>query len=210
MTTPTQLQAIAFIDGQNLFHAAKEAFGYEWPNFDPVSLAESVCRAQGWTLKQVRFYTGVPDKEDNPFWHQFWTAKLLAMSRKKAYVFSRPLRYNNRTVRLPDGTQHTHLVGQEKGIDVRLALDVVRLALNHDYDVALVFSQDQDLTEAVDEVKGIAKTESRWVKLASAFPISPARMNTRGINGTDWIKITRKEYDLCLDPWDYRPPKPTP
>jgi len=36
---------------------------------------------------------------------------------------------------------------EEKGIDVRLALDVVRMALGNLY-VALIFSQDQDLSEA--------------------------------------------------------------
>jgi len=27
-------KAILFIDGQNLFYAAKEAFGYTYPNYD--------------------------------------------------------------------------------------------------------------------------------------------------------------------------------
>lgn len=74
-------------------------------------------------------------------------------------MFSRTLRYRNQTVRLPDGSNYTILVGQEKGVDVRLALDVVRLALENVYDVGLIFSQDQDLTEAVEEVKKIAQTQ---------------------------------------------------
>jgi uncharacterized LabA/DUF88 family protein len=41
------------------------------------------------------------------------------------------------------------LVGEEKGMDVRLAVDVVRMAREKLYDVALIFSQDQDLSEAV-------------------------------------------------------------
>lgn len=210
MTAPPNPQAIAFVDGQNLFYAGKQAFGYRWPNYDPVLLAQSVCRAKGWALVQVRFYTGVPDKSDNPLWHQFWAAKLLDMSRKKVHVFSRALRYNNRTIKLPDGTQCSFLVGQEKGIDVRLALDVVSLALARSYDVAVIFSQDQDLTEAVDEVKAIAGMQTRWIKVACAFPASPTSTNKRGINKTDWIKIARTEYDSCLDPKDYRPSKPNP
>src|SRR5438093_6903594 len=43
---------------------------------------------------------------------------LAAMGRQGVYVVSRPLRYRNQTVRLPDGTEHTVLVGEEKGIDV--------------------------------------------------------------------------------------------
>ena len=45
---------------------------------------------------------------------------------------------------------------EEKGIDVRLALDVVPMARENLYDVALIFSQDQDLSEAADEVKAIS------------------------------------------------------
>ncbi len=47
-------------------------------------------------------------------------------------------------MRLPDGSEHTLLTGEEKGIDVRIALDVIRMAHRQDYDVALIFSQGQD------------------------------------------------------------------
>ena len=41
------------------------------------------------------------------------------MGREGIHVVSRPLRYRNQTVRLPDDTEHTVLVAEEKGIDVR-------------------------------------------------------------------------------------------
>lgn len=63
---PPVKRAVAFMDGQNLFHAAKEAFGYRWPNFDPLKLAREMSRLQGWTLGEARFYTGVPDRADEP------------------------------------------------------------------------------------------------------------------------------------------------
>jgi hypothetical protein len=72
------------------------------------------------------------------------------------------------------------------------------------YDVALVFSQDQDLSEVADEIRTIAKQQGRWIKMACAYPISPTVSNKRGINGTDWIKINRSTYDTCTDPKDYR------
>lgn len=113
-TEPEPKRAIAFIDGQNLFHAAREAFGYTYPHYDPKKLAEEVCRQKGWLLQQVRFYTGVPDAQDNAFWHQFWSAKLAHMGRQQVYSYSRPLRYRNQTVDLPDGRQHTYLAAHEK------------------------------------------------------------------------------------------------
>lgn len=193
-----------FIDGQNLFHAALKAFGYTYPNFDPLKLAGALCKQCRWDLKGVRFYTGVPDIDDDEKWHNFWTAKKLSMSRAGIHVYSRPLRYRNNVTKLPDGTMHTFLVGEEKGIDVRIALDIINLAHKREYDVALVLSQDQDLSEVADELRIITKEQNRWIKIASAFPYSPTVKNTRGINNTEWVKIDRAIYDACLDPKDYR------
>ena len=201
---PTLKRAVTFIDGQNLYWAAKEAFGYYYPNYDVLKLSKAVCKAHGWNLAQVRFYTGVPDKSDHAMWNRFWIGKLAVMGRAGVVVFSRPLRYRNDSVKLPDGSTHTFLRGSEKGIDVRLALDIIRLAVSNEYDVAVVFSQDQDLSEVADEVRVISKLRGRWIRIACAYPMSPTRTNTRGINHSDWIKIDRATYDACLDPIDYR------
>lgn len=202
---PTIKRAVAFIDGQNLFHSAKHAFGHAYPNYDVLKLAESVCAANGWQLKQVRFYTGIRSQSDSYFWHSFWTNKLLAMSRAGVHDYSRPVRYRNKTVRLPEGSSHSFLVGEEKGIDVRIAVDTIGMAHRKEYDVGVIFSQDQDLSEVADEIRVIAHEQDRWIKLASAFPSSPAYQNIRGINGTDWLRIDRAMYDACIDPRDYRP-----
>jgi hypothetical protein len=127
------------------------------------------------------------------------------MGRVGIQTFSRHLKYRNQTVQLPGGGTTTVLVGNEKGVDVRLALDVVAAARNSACDVALIFSQDQDLSEVADEVRAISIQQNRWIKLACAFPVSPTYGNTRGINKADWVRIDRKTYDSCLDPRDYRP-----
>ena len=148
---PKTKRAIAFFDGQNLFYAAKEAFGSRYPDYEPKALANAICDARGWSLSEARFYTGVPDRRDNARWNLFWSAKLAQMGRTGIRTFSRPLRYRNQTIEHKDGTFETVLVGQEKGIDVRIAIDIVALAHRSAYDVALLFSQDQDLSEAADE-----------------------------------------------------------
>ena len=125
---PATKRTVAFFDGQNLFHAAKNAFGYVYPNYDPLLLARAVCQAKGWHLVETRFYTGVPDARDDPFWHHFWTSKLAQMGRTGVTTYSRSLRYRNQMVSVPGGGTVPMLMGQEKGIDVRIALDVVRLA----------------------------------------------------------------------------------
>ncbi len=202
---PSEKRVIAFVDGQNLFYAAKKAFGYSYPNYDPHALAQKISISKNWKLIATHFYTGVPTIEDNPAWHSFWSAKLVSMGKMGIKTFRRALRYRHKTSVLSDGKEDPVLVGQEKGIDIRIALDIVRLAHRNLYDIAMIFSQDQDLSEAVDEVKTISAEQDRWIKVVCPFPKSPTYENKRGINGTEWIKIDRKTYDQCLDPNDYRP-----
>jgi uncharacterized LabA/DUF88 family protein len=206
---PSVKRTVAFVDGQNLFFAARQAFGYTYPNYDFPALATAVCEANGWQLDQARFYTGIPDASDDPFWNYFWGGKLRNLSRQGVEVFSRSLRYRNKIVELPNGSTHAFLTAEEKGIDVRIAIDVIRLAHRNVYDVAVLFSQDQDLSEVCAEIRVIAKEQNRWIKIASAFPFSPTTKNKRGISNSDWTKIDRATYDLCLDTRDYRP-KRTP
>lgn len=202
---PPVKRTFIFIDGQNLFYAAKDAFGYTYPNYDPLLLAQWVVNQRNWQLAETHFYTGIPQARDSARWNYFWTAKLAVMGTRTVKTFSRHLKYRNQTVRLPSGGTTTVLVGQEKGIDVRLALDVVRYARENKYDVAVIFSQDQDLSEVATEVRSIAASQNRWIKIACAYPNSPTSRNARGINGADWIQIDRAAYDTCLDPNDYRP-----
>lgn len=201
---PSAKKAITFIDGQNLFHSVRESFGYTHPNYDILALSSKLCKMKNWQLAEVRFYTGVPDRSDDLFWHEFWAGKLRSMSRQGVITFSRSLRYRNKTVKLPDGSKFSFLAAEEKGIDVRIAIDVIRMAHSGDYDVALIFSQDQDLSEVATEVRAISKEQDRWLKIASAYPLSPTTRNKRGINQTDWIHIDRKVYDACIDWHDYR------
>ena len=105
--------------------------------------------------------------------------------------------------RVVDGEFWYH-VGEEKGIDVRIALDMVRMTYRQQYDVAVVFSQDQDLSEAVKEMKAIAKEQERWVEIYSAFPISDSTRNRDPIGGARRFEIHQAIYDSCIDPGDYR------
>ena len=151
----------------------------------------------------MRFYTGVHDRKVNAFLHECWTRRLAQFKREGIVTFHRTLKYADEDVQLSDGTTKTVHVAREKGIDIRIALDVVRLARHDGFDVALLFSQDQDMSEAVAEVKSISQDLGRWIKLASAYPTGTK--NPRGIDGTDWITFDKAVYDRCLDPRDYRP-----
>ena len=127
------------------------------------------------------------------------------MRRAGISVTTRTLSYRVERIRLPDGSIHELPVHREKGIDLRLGLDVVRMARNAELDVAILFSQDQDLAEVAREVRDISRRTDRWIKIVSAFPYGSNATSTRGIDRTDWFRMDREFYDSCLDPRDYRP-----
>jgi uncharacterized LabA/DUF88 family protein len=202
---PPIKRTVSFFDGQNLYRHAMAAFGHHHPNYDPVKLTGAICASKGWVSHGVRFYTGVPDARHDPAWHAYWSNRTLQMRRSGILVTTRPLRYRETEVTNLDGSKRVVEVPHEKGIDVRLALDVVRLARGNQYDVALIFSQDQDLAEVVEDVVEIAKSQQRWIKVACAFPSSAQATATRGIDRAEWVPMDRTFYDACLDPRDYRP-----
>ena len=154
-------------------------YGYTYPNYCPLTLATRICREHDWLLQGIRFYTGIPDTGHDDFWYQFWTAKLGTLGHRGITVYSRTLRYRNQVFKLPDGNTWSGLVADEKGIDVRIALDVVRMARQDQYDVAIIFSQDQDFSEVADEIRALRGESGRWIKIASAFPVSSTSRNRR-------------------------------
>jgi uncharacterized LabA/DUF88 family protein len=101
----------------------------------------------------VRFYTGIPTPTQSNFWYQFWNAKLGSLGRRGVHIFSRKLRDRTKIIKLPDGSALEVPTTVEKGIDVRIALDMIRMAYQNKYDVALLFSQDQDFSEVADDIR---------------------------------------------------------
>ncbi len=202
---PRIKRAISFFDGQNLHKASKSLWGYRQVNYDPGKLSELVCRNQNWKLVETRFYSGIPGpihpvskKADKR--RVFWDNKIKSMKSNGVTVYTRELRYV-----LENGV----CIEREKGIDVRIAIDAVMSMVYNRCDVALIFSQDQDLNEVAREIRSLSDAVSRWMKVASAFPCDPSavghnnKISTKGIDGTDWCRISRAEYDLCIDPNQY-------
>lgn len=154
---PSVKRAVAFFDGQNLYHHAKTAFGHQGPDYDPQKLHAAICQEKGWRPSAVRFYTGVPKSGHSSKLRRYWGNRLFAMECKGIHVTKRVLQYHQKESLRADGSTETRQVPREKGIDVRIALDMVRLAHDNQYDVAILFSQDQDLAEAVEDVKEITQ-----------------------------------------------------
>lgn len=80
------------------------------------------------------------------------------------------------------------------------------LTYGNQFDVGILFSQDQDLAEAAREVKVTARAQERPVELYSAFPYADHMENKNPIGDTYAIRISLQEYEQCLDPSSYSKP----
>lgn len=196
------MRTIVLIDGQNLFHLARMAWSssdsdssrpFSYPSYDVHKLAAVLVeRVSGRVLHQIRFYTGVPDPSlgaRQERWHGFWMNKFRVLRSRGIYVYRG---------RVGPG-------GQEKGVDVSLAIDLVRATYERSYDAVVIVSQDGDFGPAVRLAKSIARGQGRTLVFESAFPYGPGSKSDRGVPGTKWTNIDHATYVRCLDPVDYRP-----
>lgn len=193
--------AAVFVDGSNLYHAAKEAFGFV--RHDVAALARMICEKKGWDCGAINFYSGTPTKEHDPLGFDRWDKRIAVMKQQGINVVTRPLTYRAKKIFGPNGEENVSLHTGEKGIDVRIALDMVRAAYEKTADVFVVFSQDQDLREACMEVKRIKEDQKNSVRICSAFPLSDKSPNARGIRDVEKISIDLETYNQCLDGRSY-------
>lgn len=184
---PTAKRAVAFMDGANTRLCARKAFGDGLMNINPLALIQAVCGREGFELMGAYYYLGVPDVRVTEDGHYAWMKRCARWRRQGVRVFTRTL--------LHDETG----AAREKGIDVRLALDAVDLYRREPFDVAMLFSQDQDFSELASELKTLAREQGRWIEIVSVFPWAENLAPSQGIIGTRPILIDKETLRGALD-----------
>lgn len=193
---PENLRVVVFVDGQNLYYGARSAWReddprqhspYSWPSYDVQKIAMTLAgRKQDRCLVGTRFYTGVPSGKQSTFWNQFWSKKLFWLETNGIYTYRGRISHS----------------GNEKGVDVSLSINLIKLTYERAYDIAVIVSQDWDFGPAVKLAREIAAGQGRRIRVESAF--CENRRNNRGIPGTDWVVIDQGTYDSCRDVREYR------
>ena len=190
---------VLFVDYQNAYMQARRCFathGARHPvgQFHPVALGELIGARLGVSLGQVRVYRGLPHpRHDN---RAFTAAdrQINAWRRDpRTAVITRPLRYRGA------------LPPEEKGIDVRLAVDFVAMALRGEYEIAVLLSHDTDLVPAVEAVLELVPAVP--VQVAAWAP-SSRRVNRLRIPGRSlWChELSAADYAAVADGRDYAKP----
>ena len=86
----------------------------------------------------------------------------------------------------------------EKGIDVALAIDYVRLAMERRYDVGILFSRDTDLVPCLETVMDLRLAHpevSTWE--------GSERLRVRGSHAPWCHYLSATDYQAVQDPTDY-------
>ncbi|OHV35623.1 NYN domain-containing protein [Pseudofrankia sp. EUN1h] len=92
---------------------------------------------------------------------------------------------------------------QEKGIDVALAVDFVRLACTDDYDVGILFSRDSDLIPALEAVRDLEAGKTH-VEVATWKGSSRLRFPDSQLPWCHYLSA--EDYEACRDDTDYTAP----
>lgn len=149
---------VVFIDYQNTYRSARRAFGFEeaehWHGqVHPRTVGELIAsryQTAEVELKEVRVYRGRPsNRHDSKGYAAFQRQYSVWQATHLVTPIARTLRY-------PDNYPTED--AEEKGIDVKLAIDFVMMAAQDSYDVGVLFSHDTDLIPALEAVVELGKT----------------------------------------------------
>lgn len=167
MLAPEAVRVAVFIDWQNVYMAARRAFGLErMPvergNFSPYRLSRLLAAANGrghtGRLVRVEIHRGLPSHQHDRLGYNATRRQAKAWRAEDARIVRpklRPLRYWNYPAHPPT----------EKGVDVALAVNAIEAKLNDRCDVAILFSHDTDLLPVPEAIAHLAGPEH--VELAS-------------------------------------------
>jgi uncharacterized LabA/DUF88 family protein len=136
-------RVMIFIDGSNMYYNMMKNFGKASLNYRKFSIK---LTGENRELIRTYYYNCPLDQNENP-----------ASYKLQQKFFNNLYNTPDLEVRLgrlqpkPDGRKI------EKGVDVKLAVDMLSKAWKNQYDVAVLISGDADFVEVVQEIKDQAK-----------------------------------------------------
>jgi len=146
-------RAFVFIDGGNFYFKLKKMVSnldgrFSLLDFNFRKFAEWLAEPN--ELVEVHYYIGaIKRQRGNPKSEKIYAdqQKLIGKLQQQNIFITL-----GRVIQHPDKTYH------EKGVDVRLAVEMIRFAREDKYDLAYLVSSDTDLVAATEEVQSFDKT----------------------------------------------------
>lgn len=179
-----------FLDFQNVHLTGHSLYGGGSEPYrcvpDPARLADLIAarRRRPSKAAAVCVYRGRPDPNHQPVPAAANDAQASQWERdSRVRVFRRQLNYRGWPASPP----------QEKGVDVQIAVDLIRAAFSRDYAALVLFSSDTDLLPALETV---ARYKLGHVEVACWSGFKPLRFSASNLpwchflNEADWAAVT--------------------
>lgn len=153
-TISTRYKAILFIDGNNFYYKLRDVIAekdgaYRLLDLHYQNFAKALVK--GNDLVGIRYYIGAVKRQagtDREKSEKMYAGQQKLIAKLNSY---------GAQVIMGNLIQHPDRSFHEKGVDVRLAVEMIRLAREDKYDVAYLISSDTDLVPAVEEVHSFSK-----------------------------------------------------
>ncbi len=174
---PTRVQI--FIDGSNFHHLALKPLGIQAIDFDFDAFATFLADGRVITENGKRFYIGtVREKEGderskrvmarqvklfNQLKKTVWQIKTSKLRERTERVVIDERITDYQKIKSRGVTEIVYKTFREKGIDVKIATDLVAAALDDKYDTAILVSSDTDLVPMVDWIRFRLKKKVEYV-----------------------------------------------
>lgn len=178
------------IDGANFYLLALKPFGIKDASFDYENFVFMLANGRNIAPHGKRFYIGtVPEKEGDikskeavsrqtslftRFRDGGWELKTSIHKRKIETIFVDDRVDDWENLQKKGVASFTFERYREKGIDVKLATDLIVGAVDDQYDTALVVSSDTDLIPAIDWVRSRGK-KVEYVGFSISHPTDPKK-----------------------------------
>ncbi|HVW67125.1 MAG TPA: NYN domain-containing protein [Candidatus Peribacteraceae bacterium] len=143
-TSSRKKKIIVFIDGSNWYHKLKALLGTPPPiEYDVKNFAKGLAKDE--TVSEIRYYIGrirrIQGDEKSELLYSNQQKLLRFLQKQKVKIGLGHL------ISYPDGSFH------EKGVDILIAVEMMRCVIEKKCDTLYLVSSDTDLVPAVDECR---------------------------------------------------------
>jgi uncharacterized LabA/DUF88 family protein len=206
-------KAIVFVDANNWYHNLK---GWFKPSeIDIKKVVDLIAKENGLDVLEIRWYASVPSVEDNKHDYMRHMNFLSRLRESGVKVVTRKLqRLSNKEIlkkrqdlldswdlceRCEPVVRESFLdisdySKKEKGIDVWIAIDMVKESINDGVDCAVLISGDSDFVPALDLVKGVGKS--------SLVCFVPRGFSNELRQKFDFLVLSKNKLNECFRKYD--------
>lgn len=169
-------KAIVFVDANNWYHNIK--YWFKPSNVDITKVSNLISAEKNLDILEVRWYISMPSIKDDPLTYKIQRTFLGHLQKKGVKIITRKLQRLS-TKELKKKRQDllsswdlcekckpiveesfldiSDYNQKEKGVDVWIAIDMVKEAINNNIDCAVLISGDADFVPALNLIKEIKK-----------------------------------------------------